>query len=240
MKIQENLERIRQKIDAACRRAGRSPAEVTLVGVAKGQSIERIAEAVTAGLTDIGENYAQEFLKHVGALLAGPSHGAHQGAPLQPRWHFVGHLQRNKVKQVIGPVGLIHSLDSLELANEIERHSAGLEKSQPVLIEVNLGGEKTKSGIDPNAVGPSVIALNDRLHLSLKGLMGIPPWGTDPEESRPFFRKLRQILDEINRQRLYKEPLTELSIGMTSDFEIAIEEGATLVRIGTGLFGVRA
>ena len=223
--IQEKIREVRGKIDAACHRSGRDPAEVALVAVAKGQPAERVAEAVRAGIRDIGENYAQEMMGHVGTLLA---------TPLQPRWHFIGHLQRNKVRQIIDSVALIHTVDSIELAREIEHRAAQQQKVQPVLIEVKLAAERSKTGLSPEQAEALVTSLAPLSHLELRGFMAIPPPSDDP---RPFFRELREIRDAINRKNLYKTPLTELSIGMTSDFEVAIEEGATIVRVGTGIFG---
>lgn len=218
--IPQNLSLLGDKI-------GKAGSVVRLVAVTKAQPIEKIREVIGAGQRDFGENYAQELVEHYGAAQQ-PVH-----------WHFIGHLQRNKVRLIIDKVDLIHSLDSYELAVEIDKRAKTISKIQPVLIEVNLGGEETKSGIAPEVVFPLVEKINSLDHLDLKGLMTIPPYRPDPEEVRPFFRRLREIRDAINAQRLYKHPLTELSMGMTHDFEVAIEEGATIVRIGTGIFGER-
>ena len=216
----------------ACQRAHRPAGSVTLIAIAKGQPVEKIRGTIRSGLLDIGENYAQEMLSHVGAI--------HE-LPLQPiRWHFVGHLQRKKVKQVTPQVSLIHSVDSLELAREIDLRAARCQKIQPILIEVNLGGESSKSGLDPTKVAELIPPISSLQNLLLKGFMTIPPFLPDVEKTRPFFRSLREIRDEMNQRKLYSSPLFELSMGMTHDFEIAIEEGATMVRIGTGLFGPRS
>lgn len=216
MTIFEKLSQLRQQI----------PPHVTLIAVTKGQSNKKIEEAWQAGQRDFGENYAQELLEHVGAALQ------------ETKWHFIGHLQRNKVKQIIGKVALIHSVDSLRLAEEINHQAAKLGKIQPILIEVNLG-EATKSGIALAELDPLVRALSPLTHLELTGLMGMPPPASDPEAARPHFKHLREIRDAINNKRVYKLPLTELSMGMTHDYQVAIEEGSTLVRIGTGIFGNR-
>lgn len=231
MTIADQIQEVQQKINAACQRARRSPSEITVVAVAKGQPVEKINEAVAAGISDLGENYVQEMRGHRKGVEGGM------------RWHFVGHLQRNKVRQVLETVSLIHSLDSIELAREIDRRAE--RKIQEVLIELNLGNEPTKSGlIAESASDPSLQTLLDTLagshRVRLVGVMTLPPLQEDPERSRPFFRRLKEIRDAINRQGGYREPLTHLSMGMSHDFEVAIEEGATIVRIGRGIFGGRA
>lgn len=237
--IANNLQEIRNRIAAAARRAGRDASDVTLVAVSKGQPVERIAEAIAAGQRDFGENYAQEMLAHVGANLvfAPAASGRIQDSPLQ--WHFIGHLQRNKVKQIIGHSALIHSVDSPELVLEIDKRAAASEKIQPVLIELNLHGESSKTGLAPDRAEMLVSEMNRLPHVDLKGLMTIPPATEDAEEARASFRLLREIRDALNRKNVYKRPLAGLSMGMTHDFEIAIEEGATIVRVGTGIFGER-
>ncbi len=217
----------------AANRSGRPASSVTLIAVSKGQPREKIIEAIEVGQRDFGENYAQELMDHAGA-------GRTQGSPLQDiRWHFIGHLQRNKVKVLLPHVTLIHSIDSLPLAQEIDKRAASLDRVASVLIEVNLGGEASKSGIAENEVKNLIRSLKELPHVDLKGLMVLPPFETNPEKSRPFFRRLREIRDAINRQNVYKHPLSELSMGMTYDFEVAIEEGATIIRVGTGIFGER-
>lgn len=227
--ITERLAEIYRRIAEAAVRSKRDPREITLVAVAKGQPVEKINEAIKAGQRDFGENYAQEMLAHAGA-----------GLKPAPAWHFIGHLQRNKVRQIIDKVSLIHSVDSSALAAEIDRRAAAVTKVQPVLIEVNLGGEVSKTGIAAAEVEKLVGMMRQLDHTDLRGLMVIPPYDLDARKSRPFFRTLREIRDAINRKTLYKHPLTELSMGMTHDFEVAIEEGATIIRIGTGIFGERA
>jgi len=226
--ISQNLAKIRARIEKAAQIVGRDPSEITLIAVAKGQKAEKILEVLDAGQEDIGENYAQEMLQHVGATH-----------PLPIRWHFIGHLQKNKVKKIIDKMTMIQSVDSFEIAKEIDRQSTAIGKIQPILIEVNLGGEKSKSGINPMEVSSIIDKIKMLDHLDLQGLMTLPPYNPDPETVRPFFREMREIRDAINLKRIYKHPLKELSMGMTHDFDVAIEEGATIIRIGTGIFGER-
>ncbi|HSA59532.1 MAG TPA: YggS family pyridoxal phosphate-dependent enzyme [bacterium] len=223
--ISKNLLEVRNRIAAAVRRAGRKASDITLVAVSKGQPVEKILEAIAAGQRDFGENYAQELLDH---LPVG-----------DVRWHFIGHLQRNKVKQIIGRTALIHTVDSPELALEIDKRAAAMGKIQPVLIELNLHGEASKTGLAPDRAEMLVSEMNRLPHVELRGLMTIPPATEDAEEARPSFRLLREIRDALNRKNVYKRPLADLSMGMTQDFEVAIEEGATFVRVGTGIFGER-
>ena len=229
--IADHLKNLTCRIKNACERAERDVAEVTLVAVAKGQPASKIWEAVQTGVRQIGENYAQEMLSHAGAIHEWPLY------PIE--WHFIGHLQRNKVKPILEKVALIHSVDSLPLAEEINRRATALGKIQPILLELNLGGEGSKTGLAPTKLESVVRELVSMSALWCKGLMTVPPEQPTPEAVRPFFRQLREIRDAINDKKMYKSPLTELSMGMTRDFEVAIEEGATIVRIGTGIFGAR-
>jgi len=233
--IAQRLVEIQSRISAAAKRGGRSHGDITLVAVSKTQPAEKIVEAIAAGHKDFGENYAQELVEHLTAV------GAHGHAPLNGdlRWHFIGHLQRNKVKLVMGKVSLIHSVDSQELALEIDKRAAAFGGVQSILIEVNVGGEKTKAGIRPDEVEALVSHLAPMQSIDLRGFMAIPPASEDLEEARGYFRLLREIREDLNRKSVYKHPLAELSMGMTHDFETAIEEGATIVRVGTGIFGER-
>ncbi|MDO8643413.1 MAG: YggS family pyridoxal phosphate-dependent enzyme, partial [bacterium] len=202
---------------------------VRLIAVSKGQTVEKIWQAVQAGQIDFGENYAQELLGHYTPSL---------------RWHFIGHLQRNKVRSIIDKVTLIHSVDSPSLATEINKQAAKIGKRQDILIEValatQLSSEQEKSGVSEEELFALVSHCNQLEAVRLCGLMTVPPFQEEPEKVRPYFAKLRNLRDEINRKTLYKEPLTELSIGMSHDFEVAQEEGATMVRIGTAIFGERS
>lgn len=224
------LQKIHQKISEASRRSPHQKnQDIRLIAVTKGQPVEKIEAAIDAGQRIFGDNYAQELLSHAAALVSHPSLD----------WHFIGHLQRNKVKKILPIVSLIHSVDSLELAQEINRVAALLGKTQPILIEVNIAAEENKSGLPQDRVESLVREMVPLPHIHLQGLMTLPPLSANAEDSRPYFKNLREIRDGINRKNVYKSPLRELSMGMTQDFEIAIEEGATLIRIGTGIFGER-
>ncbi|MBI4124972.1 MAG: YggS family pyridoxal phosphate-dependent enzyme [Deltaproteobacteria bacterium] len=219
------LKIIKQKITAAAKRAGRDPQSVALVAVSKGQPVDKIRAACAGGLRAFGENYAQELLKKQAALNT-----------LDIEWHFLGHLQKNKVNKILPVISWLHSLDSLELAQAIHKSA---EHPLQCLLEINLAGEKTKTGLAPEAALEMIPKLKEFANVDLRGLMTIPPQDPNPEKSRPYFRKLFSLLKTINDRYLYSKPLTELSIGMSYDFEIAVEEGATMVRVGTAIFGPR-
>ncbi len=227
--IAENLQNIRSRIDSVCHRVGRNPEDVGLVAVSKSVDAVRINDAYAAGQRDFGENYVQEFRKKQEIITASDLH-----------WHFIGHLQSNKVKMLVGSVALIHSVDSLHLAGEIERQAAKAERQVEVLIEVLTTDESTKTGVSPDAVAGLVESMSPLAHVRVAGLMTVGPFLPDPETARPCFRKLRELKEEIEARRFPDVCMRHLSMGMTNDFEIAIEEGATLVRIGTGIFGARA
>ncbi len=223
--IARNLEEVRNRIEAAARRAGRDPAAVKLVAVSKTVDPERIRDALAAGQKIFGENYLQEARGKIEAL--GP------GA----QWHFIGHLQTNKAKAAVALFRLIHSVDRVHLAQALEKAAAQTGKVQEILLEVNLGGEETKSGAPPQAVAELLQEAALLPHLRVQGLMTMPPWLADPEAARPYFRGLRELRDRLLKLAIC--PLPELSMGMSGDFETAIEEGATLVRVGTAIFGRR-
>lgn len=232
--IKSNLAEIRRKISRVCLRCDREPTEVRLIGASKLQPILHLITAAQEGLCAFGENYVQELRQKQEKMT--------QEYPdffRQVEWHFIGRLQRRKVRQLVGHVGWIHSLDGIELAKEIERRAAEQGLSQRVLIQVHQGEEISKGGITPAALPQLVKACLDLPHLRVVGLMTLPPYQEDIERVRPDFRQLKQLRDAINREAVYKEPLTELSMGMSHDYEVAIEEGATMVRIGTALFGQR-
>lgn len=226
--ISANIERIRERIATACRRAGRQPEEVTLLAVAKTFPAERVAEAVRAGVVDIGENYVQELLGKREALPASDI-----------RWHFIGHLQSNKVRQIAGWVHLVHALESMSLARELNGRAAQTGRILEALVEVNTTGEETKFGIPPESVPEFIQALEPLSHIRIAGLMTIGPFLPDPEGSRPMFRTLRSLRNTIAATPQANVDLRHLSMGMTGDFEVAIDEGATIVRIGTAIFGSR-
>jgi len=216
------------RIAAAAKRAGRDPASIRLVTVTKTVSIERIREALSSGATVLGENRVQEAkekIEQLGSL-------AH--------WHLIGHLQTNKAKYAVKLFDLIHSVDSLELAAEIDKQAAKTGKVQDVLIEVSIAGEAAKAGVGiDNAVSLVRQAATLR-NIRIKGLMTMPPYSDDPEDSRPYFRKLKELSSIIEKENIHGVSMTELSMGMSGDFEVAIEEGATLVRVGTAVFGERS
>jgi pyridoxal phosphate enzyme (YggS family) len=226
--ISDNLDRIRERIGRACARAGRNPGEVTLVAIAKTFPSERIQDVIRAGVRDVGENYVQELLQKRAAL-------SHE----EVRWHFVGHLQSNKVKQIAGWVALIHAVDSADLVREIDRRAATAGRTIECLVEVNTTGERSKFGVPPDRTAALVTELSGCTNVSIDGLMTIGPFLPDPEGSRPMFRRLRELREEIAGLGIPNAPMRHLSMGMTGDFEVAIEEGATLIRIGTAIFGPR-
>lgn len=210
---------------AAALRAGREPSSVTLVAVSKTVPAEVIRQALDAGVRILGENRVQEAKEKIGAL------------PGAPTWHLVGHLQTNKAKLAVQLFEMIHSVDSFKLAQALDRHGSEAGKRVRCLVEVNLGGEASKSGAMEGEARDLVRAARDLAHVQLEGLMTIPPFLPHPEEVRPYFRRLRALRDALQGEGC---SLPELSMGMTHDFEVAIEEGATLVRIGTAIFGARA
>ncbi len=222
--VRDRLLRLQDRIATAASRAGRDASSITLVAVSKTVPEERIREAVNAGVTIFGENRVQEARDKIAAL------------PGLAAWHLVGHLQTNKARLAVQLFEMIHSLDSLKLAQALEHYGEQAGKAVRCLIEVNLGGEESKSGMAEGGVRPLLEAVTRLPHLRIEGLMAIPPFLPDPEQVRPFFRRLRALRDKLQGEGL---PLAELSMGMTSDFEVAIEEGATMVRIGTAIFGPR-
>lgn len=218
---------VKERIAGAAKRAGRDPEEITIVAVTKGVDVGRIREAIAAGLSICGESRVQEAMPKLSVL--------HQAAS----WHFIGHLQKNKVKYIAGEVDLIHSVDSIGLCEEISLRAQKRGIIQDILLEVNISGEEEKFGIPPSEVADRVKAIVRKKGVSLKGMMAIPPFSEDPEHSRPYFRRLRELRNEIISQGICPPDFRELSMGMSNDFEIGIEEGATLVRIGTAIFGSR-
>jgi pyridoxal phosphate enzyme (YggS family) len=225
MGLAENLTSIQQRIAAACARSGRDPASVTLLAVSKGMPPEVVRAAADAGLTLFGENKVQEAKAKI---------------PLCPgrlRWHLIGHLQSNKCRDAVHFFEMIHSVDSVALAEEIQKFADKQAKTTRVLLEVNLAGEASKFGFRPEAVVEALKPINALPKLEIHGLMTIAPWTQEPEKVRPVFRKLREL--KTRCEDALGAPLPHLSMGMSADFEVAIEEGATIVRIGTSLFGAR-
>ncbi len=224
-KMQTTLERISR----AAERAERDPRHVRLAAATKGVEASRVIEAIHAGLTICGENRWQEAQAKMDAV------GHHAGVD----WHFIGRLQRRKLKWLVGRFGLIHSVESLEQVEEIQHRAQAHDMSQAILLEVNVGGEDSKGGFRPDALPDVVSAIDPFPHVSVRGLMTLPPRDPDPERSRPYFRRLKHLADHIAAMPLQRVRMDELSMGMSHDFEIAVEEGATLVRVGTALFGAR-
>ena len=225
--IKQNLEEIRIRLDDAARRAGRDPAGIKLVAVTKTVGPESLKEAAAAGQSLFGENYVQEAKTKIASLGPGLT------------WHFIGHLQSNKARAAVELFDLIHSVDRLSLARALEQAAARLGKVQAILFQVNLAGEASKSGTAPENAEALLRDLSQMPHLKVMGLMTMPPWFDEPEGARPYFRALRELRDRLRRLQLVEGDLPELSMGMTGDFEVAVAEGATLVRIGTAIFGRR-
>jgi hypothetical protein len=222
--IRENLLKVMEKIERAARRAGRDPAEIRLVAVSKTVESERIREAVEAGVKILGENYVQEAKKKIEEI----------GHPVA--WHFIGHLQSNKAKYAVHLFDMIHSVDSLSLAEELNRRAEQVNRNVKVMVEVNISGEATKFGTDEGRVMELAKGITGLNQLSLEGLMTMPPYFDSAELSRPYFVELRRLREKLLREGI---PVRELSMGMSTDFEVAIEEGATYVRVGTAIFGPR-
>ncbi|MDH7499320.1 MAG: YggS family pyridoxal phosphate-dependent enzyme [candidate division NC10 bacterium] len=225
--IKERLEEVKRRVAEAALRAGRDPEAVELVAVSKTVDVVRIAEGIQAGIRILGENRVQEAEGKIAAL----------GRPV--KWHLVGHLQTNKAKLAVSLFDFIHSLDSIRLAEALERHAQMQGKVVPLLVEVNLGGEESKSGISPEGLPGLLRSVSPLCHLQVRGLMAIPPFFEEAEKVRPYFRRLRELAEEISAMQIPHIEMRHLSMGMSHDFEIAIEEGATLVRIGTAIFGAR-
>ena len=227
MSIAQNIQTVRQQMAEAARSAGRDPSEILLVGASKMNDAAACKEAVAGGIDALGENRVQE-------LLAKYAEDAYVGAPL----HFIGHLQRNKVRQIVGKVDLIQSVGSLELLEEIEKWAAKLELVQSVLLEVNIGGEESKSGFAPEELEAAAEAALAHPHIRVLGLMTIPPVETESGGNVPYFEKVRDLYVDINA-KLFHNEFKYLSMGMSGDFAEAIRCGATMVRVGTAIFGAR-
>lgn len=228
MDLESNIQNVTKRIEDAAHRAGRDNQDIKLVAVTKRVEPERIRQALAAGISRFGENYAQEF-RDKSKILEQEVNG-------KIEWHFIGQLQKNKVKYIVGKVELVHSLDSLSVAAEINKRAEALGIKVQVLIEVDTGGEESKGGISPLDLREFLNELNDLSSIQVSGLMTMPPYFDNSEMARPYFKKLREIRDEL----LPDFPrLKELSMGMSGDFEVAIEEGATIVRVGTSIFGER-
>ena len=228
-RIAANLARVRERIAAAARRSGRRPGEITLVAVSKTFGADAVRAAFEAGQRDFGENKVQEALQKIA-----------ETADKDMRWHLIGHLQSNKARKAAARFACIQSIDSLELVQRLDEAAADQGAAPDVLVQVDLAGEDTKFGVPPADLEPTVRAALGARAVRLAGLMLLPPWNEDPEQTRPWFVRLRQVRDDLVRRGIPSEALGHLSMGMSHDFEAAIEEGATIVRVGTAIFGTRA
>ncbi|MCX4338077.1 MAG: YggS family pyridoxal phosphate-dependent enzyme [Lachnospiraceae bacterium] len=225
--IKGNLENVRERIAEICEKSGRAAADVKLIAVSKTKPLPDLEEAYACGCRDFGENKVQELVEKYEAL------------PKDIRWHMIGHLQRNKVKYIVDKVFLIHSVDSLRLVQEIEKEAAKHERTVNILIEVNVAGEESKFGVTPESVLELVKEIAQMPHIRVRGLMTIAPYVEDAEENRPYFEKIKKIYVDIIHKNIDNVFMEELSMGMTGDYEVAISEGATYIRVGTGIFGER-
>ena len=225
--ITEQLKEVRQEIQNACSRINRNPEEVTLIAVSKTKPVSMIEEAIAAGQTVFGENKVQELCSKYEVL------------PQNLHWHLIGHLQRNKVKYIADKAELIHSVDSLRLAETINQEGEKHGRIVPILIEVNVAGEESKFGVSVEDTVSLITEISQLPYVRIQGLMTIAPYVENPEENRPIFRKLKQLSVDIKEKNINNVYMDILSMGMTNDYQVAIEEGATMVRVGTGIFGER-
>lgn len=225
--IRTNLHEVEQNILTACEKSGRSRDEITLIAVSKTKPVSLLEEAYEARVRDFGENKVQEMCEKYEVMEK------------DINWHMIGHLQTNKVKYLIGKTTLIHSVDSYKLACEIEKQAAKHDCVMDILIEVNIAEEETKFGLAEEEVIELVKEISKLPHVRIQGLMTVAPYVVDPEENRPFFRKIKQLSVDIDNQNIDNVNMNILSMGMTGDYMVAIEEGATMVRVGTGIFGER-
>ena len=225
--IKENLEEVREKIRQACQRSGRREEDVTLISVSKTKPVEMLKEAYEAGSRDFGENRVQEIMEKYGQM------------PEDVRWHMIGHLQKNKVRQVIDKAVLIHSVDTVELAEQIEKDAAKRDLTVDILLEVNVAEEESKFGFRTEEVEAAVMKIKEFPHVHIKGLMTIAPFVSNSEDNREVFKKLYQLYVDIRSKNIDNVSMSVLSMGMTGDYEVAVEEGATMIRVGTGIFGAR-
>ena len=225
--VKENLTETEKRIRAACSRAGRDRSEVTLIAVSKTKPVSMLQEAYDAGIREFGENKVQEMMDK------------YEQMPPDIHWHMIGHLQRNKVKYLMGKTALIHSVDSLRLAQEISVQSVKHNVKTDILIEVNIAGEESKFGFSDEETIRFVREAANLPNIQIQGLMTIAPFVENPEDNRLYFRKIRELAVDIDRKKIDNVHMCILSMGMTGDYEVAIEEGATMVRVGTGIFGER-
>jgi pyridoxal phosphate enzyme (YggS family) len=228
MELKQRLEQVRERIRKVCESCNRDADSVRLVAVSKTIPAGTVKEAIESGVRILGENYVQEAREKFDALIQYPV-----------SWHFIGHLQSNKTKYAVRLFDLIHSVDSLKLARELDKQAKKVDKIQQILVQVNISEEDTKSGIRADEAPRLISEISELENLSIRGLMTMPPYFYQPEKVKPFFAALRKLRDQVKERSLTNVSMEELSMGMTGDFEVAIEEGATLVRIGTAIFGER-
>ena len=228
MNIKKNIDDVLEKVSAAAVRSGRSPEDITVIAVSKTVEADRAREAIEGGLINLGENRVQELVSKYEQL-----------SDIDVKWHLIGHLQKNKVKYIIDKVEMIHSLENLELANEINKRALQHNITANVLIELNIGEEESKFGISEESVYEFVSSMEQFENIRVLGLMTVAPYSENPEDVRWVFRKMKEIFDKISGMKLKNTEMKFLSMGMTNDYEIAIEEGANIVRIGTAIFGER-
>ena len=226
--MKQRLEQVRERIRKVCESCNRDADSVRLVAVSKTIPAGTVKEAIESGVRILGENYVQEAREKFDALIQYPV-----------SWHFIGHLQSNKTKYAVRLFDLIHSVDSLKLARELDKQAKKVDKIQQILVQVNISEEDTKSGITADEAPRLISEISELENLSIRGLMTMPPYFYQPEKVKPFFAALRKLRDQVKERSLTNVSMEELSMGMTGDFEVAIEEGATLVRIGTAIFGER-
>ncbi len=225
--IRENIEKIRENIAEAALRSGRNPSDIRLMAVTKTVDDDRIMEAIGCGVDIIGENYVQEGKRKIEKMGK------------TGEWHMIGHLQSNKAKYAVRLFDMIHSVDRMGLAQELDKRSRNAGMKSKILIEINVSGEETKSGVPKNKAVDLVKEIASLENLSIQGLMTMPPWFDDPEDARPYFVALRELRDRIVEENIESVKMVELSMGMSGDYQVAVEEGATIVRIGTSIFGER-
>lgn len=225
--INENISKVRENIVKSCEKAGRNPEEVTLIAVSKTKPVSAIEEALLSGTLDYGENKVQELCDKYDVL------------PKNIRWHMIGHLQRNKVKYLVGKTYLVHSVDSLRLAEQIEKEFAKYNQVCDILVEVNIAQEESKFGISAKETEELIRKIAKFEHVRIKGLMTIAPYTEDPESNRDYFREIKKLSVDIRDKNIDNVSMDVLSMGMTGDYMVAVEEGATMVRVGTGIFGER-
>lgn len=225
--LKENLTKVEENIQKACDKAGRKRSEVTLIAVSKTKPVEMLQEIYDEGIREFGENKVQEMCEKMELM------------PQDIKWNMIGHLQTNKVKYIIGKTSLIHSVDSLKLAEEIQKLAVKHDVTADILVEVNIANEESKFGISKDETIQMVRDIAKLDHLKIKGLMTIAPFVENPEDNRLYFREIKQLSVDINNQNIDNVSMDVLSMGMTGDYMVAIEEGATMVRVGTGIFGER-